>query len=383
MGGIRDAADFAALVESLAANRSGGSVGKLHVIVLADVHDDPELARKLPKIRAIAEGILDARLARDEAYFSGAPGQYLLVFPRLDEVEGAVRAAALAREIHGHLFGVAGRDFAVTTKVVPLARLIARRARGGAAPAEAPPTEAQPRHGILLDAMFQPIWDSLGQALVGNRVTIRRIFHGREIFGPAVLFGGDEDPLALEVNAVLRRAILDGAARRATLFLPQVVNTLVLQDADPIRRWVGETARFHAGKLVIELAGGLAAAGRPGLRALIRGIRAEGAEVAVQSVPDRDLGALFGTFGVRYLCIDEQQIRGAGLSPSAAVALFTVIAHEVRNLGMKLCLWNVGAPREIKCAMPLGFRYFTGAAVGPTAAFPAEACPKSAEQVFA
>lgn len=386
MGGIHDKAEFEALVDSLLAASPVGSFGRLHVITLAEPRDDPEWSRKLPKIRAISESILEARLASDETFFPGAPGQYLLVFPRLGETEGAVRAAALAREIRRRLFGETGRDLEVTARVVPLARLKSgNRPEVAAMEAalDAPPKGQSQHHGIVLDAMFQPVWNALGEAVIGNRETIRRIFEGREIYGPAVLFGGNEDPLAIEVNAVLRKASQLAAPLRATLFLPQVVNALVLQDLGPMREWVADIARLHPGKLVIELAGGVAVAGRPGLRALIRAIRDHGAEVAVQVVPDGDLARALHDFGVRYLCINEAQVRAAGLSPSAILALFTVVAHEVRNVGLQLCLWNVRTPQEIKRAIPLGFRHFTGDAIGETAKLPAATRARPVEQVFA
>lgn len=385
MGRTLNEAEFEALVENLLASDPVESFGRLHVVTLADSRDDPDWKRKLPKFRAIAEAVLKARLARDEAFFPSAPGQYVLVLGRLGEAEGAVRAAAIAREIRGRLFGETGRDREVTARIVPLARWGACRSGGRAegGPAAGPSAKAPGRHGIRLDAMFQPIWDALGETVIGNRETIRRIFETREIVGPAVLFGGEDDPLALEVNAVLRRGAGAGVACRATLFLAQVVNSLVMRDIAPIREWVAEAVRHHRDEVVVELTGGVAAVGRPRLRDLIRTIRAAGASVAVQTFPDMETARIVRELGVRYLCVDEAQVRVAGLSPSAIMALFTVIAHEVRSLGLHLCLWNVKTPQEIKRAIPLGFRYFSGGAIGDMSRLPAEPCLKSAEQVFA
>lgn len=385
MSGSLNKAEFEALVASLLAADPVGSFGRLHVITLGDPEGDPDWTRRLPKVRAISESILAARLSREEAFYPGAPGQYLLVFPRLGEAEGAVRAAAIAREIRCRLVGETGQDLEVSARVLPLARLKTNKTVSAMSRMldRSPTAEVRTNHGIVLDGMFQPVWDALGEAVVGNRETIRRIFEGRAIFGPAVLFGGDDDPLAVEVNAVLRRASKAAVARNSTLFLPQVVNAQALRDLGPIREWVAEAVHLHLGEVVIELAGGVATVGRSRLRELIRCVRESGAQVAVQTVPDMDLARIVREFGVRYLCINEAQIRVAGLSPSATMALFTVIAHEVRNLGLQLCLWNVKTPQEIKRAIPLGFRYFTGETIGETSKTPAETRSKPADQVFA
>lgn len=387
MGRTLNEAEFEALIENLLVSDPVESFGRLHVVTLADPRDDPDWTRKLPKFCAISEAVLKAHLAGDEAFFPSAPGQYVLVFARLDEAVGAVRAAAIAREIRERLFGETGRDREVTARTVPLARWGAcrsgARAAEGRAAGPSPPAKAPAGHGIRLEALFQPVWDALGETVIGSRETIRRIFENREIVGPAVLFGGDEDPLALEVNAVLRQGSGAGVARRSTLFLAQVVNPLVLRDIGPIREWVSDVVRLHRDEVVVELAGGVVAVGRPRLRDLMRAIRAAGASVAVQTFPDMETARVVRELGARYLCVDEAQVRVAGLSPSAIMALFTVIAHEVRSLGLHLCLWNVKTPQEIKRAIPLGFRYFSGGAIGDMSRLPAEPCLKPAEQVFA
>lgn len=386
MSGILGKAEFEALVETLLAAGEVGSFGKLHIIRLAQPEGDPEWERRQPKIRAIAEAILGTRLNRDEAFFPCPNGHYLLIFPRLGEIEGAVRAAAIAREIRTRLFGETGQDFEVTTRVMPLSRLKPRSGANVEAMDKAlgrSREKGRGKGGIVLDAMYQPVWDAQRETVIGNRETIRRKFAGRDLFGSAVLFGGEEDELAVEVNAVLRRGSIAAAAIPSTLFMPLVVNSLVLRNLDGIRAWVAEIARNHTGELIVELTGGVATTGRPRLRDLIRAVRGEGAEVAVQAVPDIELANALRDFGAGYLCVNLAQILNAGLTLSATVALFTVIAHEVRSIGMQLCLWNVTMPQEVKRSIPLGFRYFSGAMIGETVALPVKPHPFSAAQVYA
>lgn len=381
---IRTRGEFEALIETAMKSDAVGSFGKLHVITVAQAGDDSLWRKLLPKIRAITERILETRMSGENVFVPVGEGQYLLLFPSLSETEGMVRATALAREIRQRLFGETGSDTQVSAQTMSLAQL---KSRATTTPNLAALDEiletSPPQNGIHLDAVFQPVWDARKERISGCRETIRRQFGTREIFGPAVLFGGDEDPLALEVNTVLREAAAAPARIKSLLFVPQIVNTRVIQDIDSIRTWAADLARRHPGDLVIELAGGIGNLPRARLREVVQAIRDAGPQVAAQTVPDMEMARVLFDCGVRYLCINEAQIRFAGLSPSATLALFTVIAHEVRNIGLKLCLWSTATPEEIKRCIPLGFRYFSGAAVGQNAKVPPHPHALKSAQVFA
>jgi len=380
---IRSRGEFEALIEDALSSHAVGSFGKLHVISVAHADDHPQWCKLLPKICVITERILQTRMSGANVFVSVAPGQYLLLFPNLSETEGMVRATALAREIKGRLFGETGSDTQVLAHTMSLAQLKSRGVPPGIAALD-DALEANPQqNGIHLDAVFQPVWDARRERVSGCHETIRRQFGTREILGPAVLFGGDEDPLALEVNAVLREAAAAPARIKSLLFVPQIVNTLVLRDIDGIRTWAEDLARLHPNDLVIELSGGIGNIPRPRLREVVQAIRSAGPQVAVQTVPDMEMAQALFDCGVRYLCINEAQIRFAGLSPSATLALFTVIAHEVRNIGFKLCLWSTSTSQQIKRCIPLGFRYFSGSAIGEAGKIPPQPHAMTSAQVFA
>lgn len=380
---IRSQGAFEALIEAALKSDSVGSFGKLHVITVAQADDHPQWRKLFPKIRAITERILEARLSGDNVFMPVGPGQYLLLFPSLNETEGMVRATALAREIKQRLFGETGSDTQVSAQTMSLARLKSRAAPPSVAVLDEILESPPPQNGIHLDAIYQPVWDARRERISGCRETIRRQFGAHEIFGPAVLFGGDEDPMAVEVNTVLRDAAAASARTESLLFVLQIVNTLVVQDIDGIRAWAADLARQHPGELVIELAGGIGNLPRTRLREVVQAIRAGGPQVAAQTVPDMELACQLFDCGVRYLCVNQEQVRFAGLSPSATLALFTVIAHEVRDIGLQLCLWSTTTSQEIKRCIPLGFRYFSGAAVGQNAKAPPHPHALKSAQVFA
>lgn len=378
-----DRREFEAMVSSLLATESPGSFGKLHVVTISHGDDEAAWTRLLPKAASIAESILHARLGNGDSCLKMADGQYLLLFPHLSEREGIVRAAAIAQEIKQRLFGQTKSTLEVSVQVLPLTRLKPRAAANAVDDMDNVLKRHAKQSGIDIDVVFQPVWNQPQQAVIGNRARIRRHFNNYELFEAAVLFGGEQDPLAVDANAILCRAAHHAAKVPGVLFLPQAINDYAMIDDAETAVIVRDLVRGRAGPLVIELAGAVASVAHSRLRETIQTIHTAGAKVAVRTIPEVETSKFLRECGVEYLCLNEAQVKMAGLTPSAIFALFTIIAHEVRGLGFQLCLWNAGLSQDVKRAIPLGYSLFSGPVIGAHATKPAAAHPLADFKVFA
>lgn len=374
---------FEALVQSLLKETGGGSFGRLHILSIRPMLDEEHWRVLLPKAVAIAERILQLRLGPTDACLPVAGGQFMLLFPTLSEAEGRIRANAIAREIKEHLVGTESGFIDIATEVMPLTML--RQAEG-------PPTIDTMRtvvetgtrsKGILLSVEYQPVWDGARQAVVGNRARPRRDFGDQVMYEGAVLFGGEQDPLAIAVNGRLAQAGAAYPRGRGALILPLTINTHTLAVPNAVNEWLDTVAAVHASETVIELSGTIAETARPTLRAIVAAIRARKFTVAVRMVPERDTGKFLHDCGVAWLCLDLRQARGASFTPSAIYALFTLVSHDLAGLGLGLALWNAGSAEDIKRASALGFTMFTGTPIGPTARTPVTPHGLSQQGVFA
>mgnify|MGYP001806376965 CR=1 FL=1 len=379
---LADRAAFEGLLRQLLHQGQDGSFGRLHIVRLGLQGEPGQWAHLLPKAMAIAENILHRRLTAADACLRLADGRYMLLFPTLSEMEGRLRATAITAEIRQHLSGSQAQGVEVTTEVLPLSAL---------GPADEASVEgmnkaanqAAAHPAIALDVGLQPVWDHDRQALVGSRARICRHLAGQTLWDRAVLLGGDEDPLAGELN---RRMAQAGAAfrpDRGLLFLPLAINAHTLGDGHGLDEALHGACRTGGERLVVELAGTVGSVGRPALRTLIAAIRAHGAAVAARVLPEAEIARFLRQSGVDYLCLDHLQAQSAGFGASAVHALYTLIAHDLGALGFRLCLWNATSPQDIKRAAALGFRLFSGPPLGPTAAQAVPLRPLATAAVFA
>jgi hypothetical protein len=377
-----DKTAFEALVDTLLTTNSGGSFGKIHMVTIGHGDDESEWQRLLPKASTIAERILHDRLGPEDACLSIAPGQYMLLFPSLTEAEGAVRAMAIAQEMRARLFGQAQHHVEVSVQVLPLSRLRPRPAAQAVEAMDKVLVSHSRQTGIDLDVVFQPVWSARKEAIVGSRARIRRRFNGREIFGNAVLFGGNEDPLALDVNLRLRRAVMRLKTDGSLLILPQVVNAHVLEDMEDFALQVGQAIAGREKAVIVELTGAVGGLPHTKLRQVIGAISARKAIVAVQMIPEPESARFLRQCGVSHLCLNEAQAHQAGFTPSAVYALFTIVAHETTGLGFQMCVWNAALPGDVKRAAGLGYGLFTGDAIAPHALSPATPQPWPADKIY-
>ncbi|RAU22539.1 hypothetical protein CU669_07565 [Paramagnetospirillum kuznetsovii] len=379
---LNERARFEGLVDALVKSGDSGSFGKLHLVTIDHGNDEAVWQSRLPKILILAERILRSRLSNEDACLQLDPGQYMLLFPKLNEAEGMVKANAIAREIRERLFGKDDAALDVTVQLLPLSRLRSREAATSTETMEAVLSCHATESGIRLNAVFQPIWDAKEQMVIGNRLRIHRHFNKHDIFGTAALFGGANDPLAADANRILQGAALRAGHLQAPLFLPQLINDYSMTDEARITEEIGHITAGGNGKLVVELCGPVGSIGHPRLRNVISAIKAAKAQVAVQTMPDIETAKFLRDCGASFLCLNEAQMMLAGLTPSAILALFTVTTHEVQGLGYHLCLWNSTISQEVKRAASLGFRLFTGSVIGPNGTRPSPSSPKATSQIY-
>jgi hypothetical protein len=364
-GIFSDPQAFEAIAASLLGIQAPGSFGRLHMVTINHGDDEAAWNRIQPKATAIAENIIGSRLSPDDACLRMARGQYMMLFPTLSETEGLIRASAIANEIKARLFGEADAGLEVAVQVLPLSRLKARDAATAVEAMSHVLSNHEKQNGIDLDVVFQPVWSTSRQEIVGNRARIRRRFNGRELFENAILFGGEQDPLAVGANTILQRSSMRAAKTGGVLFLPQAINDHAMTDETQVTESIRPLVTCRQGPLVIELAGAVATASHKHVRQIVRAILASGAKVAVRTVPDMETAKFLRDSGVDFLCLNLAQVRIAGLTTSAILALITVYAHEVQGLGLQLCLWNSEVSANVKRAVGLGYALFSGPVIGP------------------
>lgn len=351
---------FEAIIQSLLDQGGGGSFGKIHLVSVFSETEESTLGEALPKAVAITEHIIQSRLSSEDACLLLSPGKYMLVFPRLSDLEGTIKATAISREIKARLFGQSTGGFNVSVQILPVARL---KARGEAAKLQAMETilDTHERHtAVNLQVVFQPIWDALAQGVVGNRVVTRREFHGHVLFDDAVQFGGEQDPLAIERNATLQHAVILGRSNKGLVFMPQVINDHTMADLHEVTRTIDTVRACCPDGLVVELTGAVGSIGRRRLRDVITALKKAGAEVGVRVLPEPELARFIRDCGATYLCFNEAQAKLAAFTHSALYALFAVVAHEMRGLGFIPCLWNASTGQDVKRAESVGFQLFSG-----------------------
>ncbi|MBI3444737.1 MAG: hypothetical protein HY055_05145 [Magnetospirillum sp.] len=373
---------FEAIVQSMLEKGGNGSFGKIHLVSILAEGDHAKLGPSRAKALAIAEHIIHSRLSREDACVPLEPGKYMLVFPGLSDTEGMIKATALSREIKERLFGQSAGDIHVTVQVLPLSRLKERPA-AAALPEMETVIDAHERHAAVnLQVVFQPIWNSAAQAVIGNRAVTRRQFQGRELLDDAVQFAGEQDPIAMDRNANLQHAVFASHAKAGMVIMPQAINDHAMSDPDEITTHVRALVQRLSGSLMVELTGAVGSISRTRLRETIHAILAGGAEVGVRLFPEPDLARFLRESGAIYLCFNEAQAKQAAFTHSALYALFAVVAHEVRGTGLTLCLWNASSGQDIKRAESVGFTLFSGSPIGANAPSMVEPHPWPTAKVF-
>lgn len=355
---------FEAIVRTMLERGNHGSFGRIHLVsVLPDAQDSP-LGAALPKALSIAERIIQRRLSPEDACVPLEPGKYMLVFPGLGDTEGMIKATAISREIKERLFGQSSDHINVTVQVLPLDRLKHRPA-AAALPAMDTVLDTHERHAsVNLQVIFQPVWDAAAQAVIGNRAMTRRQFQGYELLDDAVQLAGEQDPLARERNANLRHAVAAAPANRGLVIMPQALNDHAMTDDHVTTTEIRHLTAFCPEGLMVELTGAVNSVSRSRLRDAIRAVLAGGATVGVRIFPEPEMARFLKDCGVSHLCFNEAQAKQAAFTHSALYALLSVVAHEVRGVGLGLCLWNTSSGQDIKRAVALGFGLFSGAPFG-------------------
>lgn len=375
-------ADFEAMADALVKTGSDGSFGKVHVITLVGDSGPDEQGRQIEKAQMIIEGILNSRLSKTDSYFKIQPGKYLLLFPDLNEAEGRLRALALATTIRRRLFGECGKGLDIATHVESIARLRTQTVESLIEAMDEVLSQENVRRGIVMEALFQPIWQARDERIVGSRVRLRRRFGIQQLFGPNVLFGGSDDPLALDANLVLRQKMDRIHDVKSTLFLPQFINPSTLGDLRSLGPWIRQLVERHSGILVVELVGNIAFLSRPQMREIVRAILRGGAAVGVQSLPDADGARFLYDCGVRYLCISVDRFRFSGVGSNLLVSILDAFTREIAAFGFIPCLWGAQSSVEIKKSIPLGFQMFSGTPVGTDQEKLVHPAPRPARQIF-
>lgn len=368
LAAFADRTTFEHLVQTLVTEGQNGSFGRLHVVSIKPLLNQGDWQRLMPKVTAIAEHILHQRLGPTDSCLPLTVGQYLLLFPTLSESESRIRAAAIAREIRQHLSGTASQHLEVAAETMPLSVLRHAPAQANLDGVRTALEAGHPPTGIRLAVDMQPVWHLPSAAVVGSRARTRRDFGDQTRYEHSVLFGGEDDPLANTVNTHLAQA---GAAFRpdhGLLFLPLIVNRHTLAAPLGLSPYLETLKDANTPNVVLELVGSLARLSRPTLRAVISTIRSQRFRVAVRMVPDRETAKFLRDCGAEFLCFNQMQAHQADFTPSAIYALYTLVSHDLGDLGFHLCLWNADLPEDIKRAAALGFTFFSGIPVGTTAA---------------
>jgi hypothetical protein len=377
-----DRETFEATIRHMLESGVSGSFGRIHLVNVLSSPDGNAQVSSMHKALLIAENVIQRHLAPEDACVSPEAGKYMLVFPGLNDIEGSIKATAIAREIKQRLFGQASAPINVTTQILPVERLRMRPA-AEALPAIDIVLDSHERHaGIQLQVIFQPVWDSSKQAIIGNRAMTRRQFQGHTLFDDAVQLAGEQDPLAHGRNDNLRKAVAAHSARSGIAIVPQVLNDHAMTDEHEITADIHHLKNNCPGGLMVELTGAVGSTSRKRLRDCIRAIMAGGASVGVRIFPEIEMARFLKDCGVSYLCINEAQAKQASFTHSALYALLSVMAHEVSDTGLGLCLWNTSSGRDVKRAAALGFSLFSGATVGASQANMVEPHEWPTDKVF-
>ncbi|MDO8606047.1 MAG: hypothetical protein Q7R40_05895 [Phaeospirillum sp.] len=381
-GAFTDKAAFESIIHSLLERGDGGSFGKIHLVSISPATEAGAPVEIQPKAVAITEHIIQARLSHGDVCLLLSPGKYMLIFPGLTDVEGSIKATAISREIKARLFGQSAAAINVSVQVLPLSRLKAR-ASAARITAMEEVLDAHERHtAVRLRVVFQPVWDSLGQGVIGNRAVTHREFQGRELFDDAVQFAGEQDPLAIERNACLQHSVILGRKNQGLVFMPQVINDHTVTDLNEFTQSIRQVAAACPDGLVIELTGAVSSLSRRRFRDVIQAVTEGGAEVGVRIFPEPEMARFIRECGASYLCFNEAQAKEAAFTHSALYALFAVVAHEVRGLGFTPCLWNASSGQDVKRAEALGFLLFSGPPIGRNQASMVSPYPLLTDKVF-
>ncbi|CUW41656.1 conserved protein of unknown function [Magnetospirillum sp. XM-1] len=355
---------FEAIIRTMLDRGGHGSFGRIHLVSVLPDAQGSGLGAALPKALSIAEHIIQRRLSPEDACVPLETGKYMLVFPGLSDTEGMIKATAISREIKERLFGQSSDHINVTVQVLPLDRLKHRPA-AAALPAMDMVLDTHERHATVnLQVIFQPVWDAATQAIIGNRAMTRRHFQGHELLDDAVQLAGEQDPLARERNANLRHAVAAAPTNQGLVIMPQALNDHTMADYHVVTTEIRHLTAFCPGGLMVELSGAVNSASRSRLRDAIRAVLAGGARVGVRIFPEPEMAKFLKECGVSHLCFNEAQAKQAAFTHSALYALLSVVAHEVRGVGLDLCLWNTSSGQDIKRAASLGFGLFSGAPFG-------------------
>ena len=355
---------FETFVQSLLDQGGVGSFGKIHLVSILSDGDNTALGALMSKATSIIESVITSRLSRDEVWQRVSLGKYLMLFPRLSDSEGALKAAAISREIKERLFGQSVGKFKVSVQVLPLSVLKGRPPATAAKSMETVLDAHSARNSVVLQVLYQPLWDAGNQCIIGNRAITRREFQGHELFDDAVQFAGEQDPIAIDRNDSILSAIGSKSINPGIVFMPQAINNHTLTNLQEWTLKIGQLVETCPDGLVVELTGAIAGLSHQKIRDVVTAAKDGGAKVGVRIFPEPDLAKFLKECGISYLCFNEDQAKAAGFTHSALYALLAVVAHEVRGLDFALCLWNASTGQDIKRARSLDFTLFSGKPVG-------------------
>jgi|GEM_PF-2188209 len=385
---LTDRQRFEELVVSLLKQDSNGSFGKLHMVRIQPMLEDAIVwEHLLPKAMAITERILSTRLGPDDACLRLEDGQYLLLFPRLTEAEGHIRAMAISHEIKTHLVGNETSELDIIAQTVPLAQI---KTAYGETMIERMNTAArlseQPK-GLKLSVEYQPVWEGARQAVIGNRARVRRDFGENVLYEAATMFAGDHDPLAVNINEALIKGAISYPGDCGPLFLPQAINEHVFKMHGGFEALASKALHRELpdvpSRVIFELAGAFPQCTRTIQRQTITMLHGLGCRIAVRMMPDRETAKFLRDSGVDFVCVNLARVMTAGLTGGTLSAMMTMVAHELDGLGYRLCLWNATTPDLVKRGKSLGYHLISGQPIGPTQPLPSHQRKMSADLIYA
>jgi DNA-binding response OmpR family regulator len=334
------------------------------------------------KVVFIVETMVSSSLGKGEAYKYFGDNIFAVIYPSLGPAEGKVRAGALCENICKKLLGEefeAGRGGqAIVDEMQLLGREAETPAGGGTQTGGQDPQIAY-RH--ILDSVqmeYLPIWNPEFRHVDGYRVSFRREFHGRSLFGKSVLQGGGTDPLwpglYEKMFADITGKLNDVQGKTPYVIVTIHTDSLMNREFLDVIKIAATSGSFRK-RIRIEIVGLDDDISMNRLYGILSAIGSFCDSLMVRISPDSPISHEIKMLGVNTIGLNFSDVHRSGLGRRASYVVASHFAKKSASLGFNNYVWDVDTIPDFQVMMATHFKSIGGKVIGPSVEAPAGVRP--------
>lgn len=380
---------FKARLDKLMKTEGEKATGRLKIVSLEEFRDlfKGRWEKVRHKAMAISDGIVRGAMGKDDLYVQHGEDAFLILFAGADLATSQKRAEKLAVEIRQRLLGKDKdyRGIGVTADTIDVSKLaaenkkvtpdlLAREFDHQAATQIAQEKEGQASNDTSwfttqLSVQFRPLWNPFRQLVVAFEChPFRRSAYG--VFsGSAVLHGGDQDPMAVHVDAVMAAQVIKTITGKQTanepaIMLPLHFETLKLDDFGGLMEIFKAVPQSRLlGRVAVEIIGVPEARGETSIRRVLEFVKRISARTSVRLAPEDRHAHLFKANGADTLVLDVEADWQTQTEKQILLHILD-FGKRAKAQGFHTTAYGLNSLATVRSAMQAGFSLISGRVIG-------------------